>query len=124
MDCGREVKRFLHEADQHIPFLLNLSSRRIDVSDDSVLNFDDEEEMDVSGDEFEPTEDEVAAEAARPPLVTLNAERWDRFLEWVRGIEVPWEEDTDEYRQMRALQYCNGARACSRCSATSSWSPK
>ena len=70
--------------------------------------------MDVSGDEFEPTEDEVAAEAARPPLVTLNAERWDRFLEWVRGIEVPWEEDTDEYRQMRALQYCNGARACSR----------
>ena len=112
---GREVKRFLHEADQHIPFLLNLSSRRIDVSDDSVLNSDDEdEEMDVSGDEFEPTEDEVAAEAARPPLVTLNAERWDRFLEWVRGIEVPWEEDTDEYRQMRALQYCNGARACSR----------
>ena len=29
---GREVKRFLHEADQHIPFLLNLSSRRIDES--------------------------------------------------------------------------------------------
>ena len=39
----------------------------------------------------------------------------DRFLKWVQGIEVPWEDaDTDTYRQMRALQYCNDARACSR----------
>eukprot|EP00966_Prymnesium_polylepis_P309378 7148964-Prymnesium_polylepis.1 len=30
---GREVKRFLHEADQHLPFLLRLSSGQIDVSE-------------------------------------------------------------------------------------------
>ena len=71
--------------------------------------------MDVSDDEFEPTDKEVEDEAARPKTLQLNADRWDRFLAWVRDIEVPWEaDDTDEYRKMRAVQYCNGARACSR----------
>ena len=28
---GREVKRLLHEADQHLPFLLGLSSTAVDV---------------------------------------------------------------------------------------------
>ena len=113
---GREVKRFLHEADQHLPFLLGLSSGQIDVCEETAAatNAAGEEEMDVSGDEFEPTDEEVAAEAERTPLIHLNAERWDRFLSWVRDIEVPWGEDTDEYRRQRALQYCNGARACAR----------
>jgi hypothetical protein len=113
---GREVKRFLHEADQHLPFLLNLSSTSIDVSPDNgaTINAAGEEEMDISGNKFEPTEEEVAAEAARAPLIILNAERWDAFLSWVSGIELPWAEDTDEYRKERALQYCNGARAVSR----------
>lgn len=113
---GREVKRFLHEADQHLPFLLSLSCGPIDVSPDTAAAVNDagEEEMDVSGDEFEPTKEQVAAEAARAPLIVDNADRWDRFLSWVRGIEQPWQEDTDEYRKMRALQYCNGARATSR----------
>ena len=114
---GREVKRFLHEADCLLPFLLNLSSGQIDVGEDTAAatNEDGEEEMDVSGDEFEPTAEEIATEAARPKQIVLNADRWDRFLSWVRDIEVPWEaSDTDEYRRMRALQYCNGARAVSR----------
>ena len=68
----------------------------------------------MSGDEFEPTDAEVAAEAARAPLISLNADRWDHFLEWVHDIEVPWSSDTDEYRKMRALSYANGARLCSR----------
>eukprot|EP00966_Prymnesium_polylepis_P212029 4911010-Prymnesium_polylepis.1 len=67
--------------------------------------------MDVSGDEFEPTADEIASEAAPAPLISVNADRWDHFLSWGRDIEVPWEGDTDEYRNARALQYCNGARA-------------
>ena len=116
---GREVKRFIHEAHLHLPFLLSLSSREIDVSDEIAARTNDagQEEMDISGDEFEPTDAEVDAEAEREPLVILNADRWDRFLSWVRDIEVPWakeEEDTDEYRRQRALLYCNGARAVSR----------
>ena len=113
---GREVKRFLHEADQHLPFLLKLSSQAIDVSAETAatINSAGEEEMNVSDDEFEPTEDEVAVEASRESLVVVNADRWDRFLDWVRHIEVLWEEDADDYRKLRALEYCNDARACSR----------
>ena len=47
----------------------------------------------------------------------MNADRWDRFLSWVRDIEQPWADgadDTDEYRRARALQYCNHARGVSR----------
>jgi len=85
---GREIKRFLHEADEHLPFLLRLAS----------------------------TEEEVADESAEEQqLLNQNSARWDRFLNWVRDIETPWEsEDTDEYRKYRAVQYCNGARAVSR----------
>lgn len=113
---GREVKRFLHEADIHLPFLLSLSSGQIDVCEETAAatNAAGEEEMDVSDDEFEPTEEEIAAEAARAPLIALNADRWDRFLSWTREIEQPWEADTDKYRKERALQWCNGARAVSR----------
>ena len=33
---GREVKRFLHEADEHLPFLLSLSSGAIDVGSETA----------------------------------------------------------------------------------------
>ena len=113
---GREVKRFIHEAHLHLPFMLRLSSGQIDVCDETAAhtNAAGEEEMDLSDDEFAPTAEQIAAEKAREPLLFKNASRWDRFLDWVRGIETPWGEDTDAYRRMRALQYCNGARACSR----------
>ena len=118
---GREVKRFIHEADQHLPFLLQLASSQIDLTETGGQGAagqgaagEQPESMDFSGDEFEPTEEEVAAERASEPLVVANAARWDRFLSWVRGIEEVWVEDSDEYREQRALQYCNGARAVSR----------
>ena len=63
----------------------------------------------MSGDEFEPTADEIAAQAAREPLVRVKADRWDHFLSWARDIEVPWEEDTDAYRGSCA--HCNTATA-------------
>ena len=113
---GREVKRFLHEADRHLPFMIQLASGPIDVCAETaaVSNAADEEAMDISDDEFEPTDEEVAAEAAEAPLVATTADRWDRFLNWTRSIEVPWGDDTDQYRQQRALEYCNHARAVSR----------
>ena len=77
------MERFLHEADQHLPFLLTLSSGQIDVCEETAAatNAAGEEEMDISGDEYEPTDEEVAAEAARTPLLLLNADRWDRTTE-------------------------------------------
>ena len=113
---GREVKRFLHEADVHLPFLLRLASGAIDACAETLesTNSDGEEEMDVEDDQFEPTPEEVAQEAARVPLLAKNAIRWDEMLQWCRDIETPWAEDTLEYRKHRAVQYCNGARAVSR----------
>ena len=113
---GREVKRFLHEADLHLPFLLRLAAGQIDVCAETLAatNERGEEEMDVSDDDFEPTEEEVAEEAARTPLLAQNALRWDQFLEWVRDIQAAWLSDTDAYRKLRAVLYCNGARAVAR----------
>lgn len=113
---GREVKRFLHEADMHLPFLLRLSSGETDATADTqaTRNDDCEEEMDISGDEFEPTDDDVAREEREEPLLNTNAEKWDRFLEWVRDTEARWESDTDIYRRERAVQWFNSAQRCSR----------
>ena len=39
----------------------------------------------------------------------------DLFLEWVRNIELPWEEGHRRLQETaRFLQYCNGARAVAR----------
>ena len=44
-----------------------------------------------------------------------DADRWDRFLAWVRDIHASWEPaDTDAYRKQRALQWLNHAMGCSR----------
>eukprot|EP00966_Prymnesium_polylepis_P093014 2153033-Prymnesium_polylepis.1 len=101
---GREVKRFLHEADVHLPFLLGLASARIDTDPETEGHFNaaGEEMMDISDDEDAPTEEEVAAEQSREPLVLTNAKRWDDFLDWVRDDELPWTDDSDEYRKARA----------------------
>jgi hypothetical protein len=100
----------------HLPFLLRLASGAIDACAETLesTNSDGEEEMDVEDDQFEPTPEEVAQEAARLPLLAKNAIRWDEMLQWCRDIETPWAEDTLEYRKHRAVQYCNGARAVSR----------
>lgn len=114
---GREVKRFLHEADVHLPFLLTLACSEIDVTPETAQQFYNaagEEEMDLSDDEFDATEEEIEKEVDAPSLLRSNATRWDTFMEWVRDIEAPWEEDSDEYRKRRALSYCNHARRCAR----------
>ena len=54
-----------------------------------AVNSDGEEEMDVSGDEYEATEEQVATEASMPSQLHLNASRWDCFLDWARAIETP-----------------------------------
>ena len=82
------MKRFLHEAYLHLPFLLALAAGQIDVCEETLAatNEAGKEEMDLSGDAFEPTAEEVQAEAALTPLLQRNATRWDEFLNWVRDI--------------------------------------
>lgn len=53
---GREIKLFLHEENQHLPFFLGLASESIDGEcDDSIAV---EEDMDIDDDAFaEPSAD-------------------------------------------------------------------
>ena len=113
---GREVKRFLHEADLHLPFLLRLSSGAIDLSIDGAaqVNEDGHESMDIEGGMFAPTAEEIAAEENLPSLLVENSLCWDHFLDWTRDIEAPWISDTDDYRKARSLSYCNRARTVAR----------
>lgn len=115
---GREVKRFLAEAQVHLPFLLRTAAAPIDLLPNSVEDFVDEdgvhEEMDVDDDEYEPTPAEIEAESEQEPLMMANAERWDRFLSFVLDVQSPWISDTDEYREQRAVSYFNHSMACSR----------
>eukprot|EP00966_Prymnesium_polylepis_P326173 7382094-Prymnesium_polylepis.1 len=108
---GREVKRFLSEADKHVPFLLQAASAPADITADMDMHTDarGEQEMEVD-DEYVPTEEELEQEEREEPLMMLNAARWDRFLSLVRSIHQPWpqgEEDTTAYREKRATEAFN-----------------
>ena len=108
---GREVKRFLNEAHLHLPFLLQIAAAPADVCAEmaATANVDGEMEM-AFDDEYAPTAEEIAAEEKLEPLMMLNAQRWDDFLDYVRDMTAEWPqgaEDTDEYRQGRALSAFN-----------------
>ena len=114
---GREVKRFLVEAHIHLPFLLRLAAAPLDLVPDSVqefMNDDGTEDMDVDGDDFAPTDEEIQAEEKAEPTMMAHADMWDRFLAWVRNVQEPYERDDDDYRQKRAVEYFNHSIACSR----------
>ena len=108
---GREVKRFLFEADKHVPFLLQLASAPADVCEDMALNENDKGEQEMEyDDEYAPTEEELEQEEKEEPIMMQNAARWDNFLALVRSIHVPWpqgEADTTAYREGRAVEAFN-----------------
>eukprot|EP00966_Prymnesium_polylepis_P030280 704024-Prymnesium_polylepis.1 len=108
---GREVKRFLDEADKHVPFLLQVASAPADVCEamNEHANTNGEQVME-DDDEYAVTEEELEQEEREEPLMMLNAARWDNFLELVRAIHKPWpqgEADTTAYREGRAVEAFN-----------------
>ena len=114
---GREVKRFCDEAHLHLPFLLRLANAPIDMVPDSVQEFvndNGDEEMDVSDDEYEPTPEELEAEAQEEPCMMRDADRWDRFFTFNTDAQKSYTSDTDAYREARAVDYFNNSMACSR----------
>ena len=108
---GREVKRFLEEAHIHLPFLLQLAAAPADVCEEMAACENEEGEQTMEYDEeYGPDEEELAREEAEEPLMCANAQAWDDFLNLVRAIQAPWAEgddDTDEYRKLRALETFN-----------------
>ena len=89
----------------------------IDMVPDSVqefMNDDGDEEMDVSDDEYEPTPEELEAEAQEEPCMMRDADRWDRFFTFNTDAQKSYTSDTDAYREARAVDYFNNSMACSR----------
>ena len=114
---GREVKRFLAEADVHLPFLLRIAAAPADCIPDiaDCANTAGEQQMEYDP-EYAPTAAEIEQEEQEEPLMMQNSARWDNFLELVRAAQKPWpqgEADTDEYRRARRLEAFNlGTRCC------------
>ena len=108
---GREVKRFIAEADKHIPFLLQVAASPIECIPETsaFVNAAGQEEMEYD-EEYSPTAEEIAQEKKEEPLMIKNAERWDHFFDLVRGMQAPWTQgdpDTDAYRKSRAVETFN-----------------
>eukprot|EP00966_Prymnesium_polylepis_P153191 3538708-Prymnesium_polylepis.1 len=78
---GREVKRFLEEADKHVPFLLKIAAAPADVCDALAKHANHKgEQLMEDDDEYMVTEEELEHEEKEEPLMMKNAARWDNFL--------------------------------------------
>ena len=114
---GREVKRFLQKAADHLPFLLRLAAAPADCVPEmsACANADGEQTMEED-DEYAVTEEEVEAEEKKEPLMMQNAGFWDNFLDLVRARQKQWAQrdaDTDDYRKERAVEFFNLGNQCS-----------
>ena len=61
----------------------------------------------------EVTNEDIAAETTEDATLIESAEAWQNFLEYVDLVQSAWapeEEDTDDYRMMRAIQLYNAGR--------------
>eukprot|EP00965_Chrysotila_dentata_P121719 4023803-Pleurochrysis_carterae.AAC.2 len=86
---GREVLRFLHEADVHVPFLLRIASVLHEVLGELYVNErTGAAEMELEeDDELDVTEEELAAEADEVPQMMEHAGMWENFLAYVEAAE-------------------------------------
>ena len=108
---GREVKRFITQADKHLPFLLQVAAAPIECIPEMAAFINDagQEEMEHD-EEYAPTAEQIAQEKKEEPLVIMNAQRWDTIFDLVRGMQAPWPQgdlDTDGYHKVRAVQTFN-----------------
>ena len=109
---GREVKKFLAEADVHLPFLLRLAHAPAELVPEVVAGLvvgAEGLQMDSDSDsEYEPTEQERQDEIDAGSTLEQDAQMWDNFIALVRAVQTPWDpDDTDEYRETRAVEAFN-----------------
>ena len=91
-----------------MPFLLHVAAAPPDLCRETAAEINDQGEFEMDHDpEYVPTAEEIEDEEAEEPLMMSNADKWDRFLDYVRQTSAPWpqgEADTDDYRKGRALE--------------------
>ena len=113
---GRKVKRFLSEADKHLPFLLHVAAAPVDsIPETAAWRNDKGQQVLDDDDEYQVTPAMIAAEEKLEPLMMKDATRWDNFLSYVRLGQRAWpqgEADSDEYRKGRAVESFNAHALC------------
>ena len=81
-------------------------------------------ELDCDDDELGVTADDIAAEAADEPTMMAHAGMWDNFIKLTIDSQDPWakpEEDTQSYREMRAVRAFNFGGVIGRIIRTRDW---
>lgn len=102
---GREVKRFLKEADIHLPLLLHIAAAPADMDADMAsmansageLVSEEDDEFNLA-DQDQATEEEMQQEEQEEPMMMEVARKWDHFFELVHEANAEWaapELDTD-----------------------------
>jgi hypothetical protein len=119
---GREVKRFLEEAEKHVPFLVQVASAPADTCEEmSELTNERGEQVLEEDDEYAPTAEELEQEEREEPIMMQNAARWDHFLDLVRAIHEPWPQG-----ELDTREFVSGARSrrstCRPSAPTTFWS--
>lgn len=121
---GREVKRFIKEADIHLPFLLRIAAAPADMDADMAnmvnqageLELEEDDELNVADQDL-ATEEDVQQEEQDEPAMMEAARKWDHFLELVAESNAEWAApslDTDAYREERAVALFNRAAVVAR----------
>ena len=86
------MKKSITEAHLHLPFLLRIAAAPPDLMPELAagLNVEGEMSMEIDEDDpYAPTAEEIAAEEQEEPLMMLNADRWQRFLDLVAARAKP-----------------------------------
>jgi len=113
---GREVKRFLAEAQIHVPFLLRVAAAPADMTPDMASMTNQQGELELEEDDelnmghCTRTAEELNQEEHDQPTMMLHAGMWDHFLDMNAEAKRPWappSEDTDDYREERAVAFFN-----------------
>ena len=112
---GREVKKFLAEAHLHLPFLLRVAFAPAELVPEVVAGVvvgAQGLEMDSDSDDSAGS-DQEDSEAEQVGGLEAAAQYWDNFLALVAALQRPWDaDDTDEYREERAVEAFNLGEPC------------
>ena len=90
-----------------MPFLLRVCAAPASAVSAATNEAGEVEMESESDEELEATAAEVEVERALADDLELHAEYWDNFLELVADSQADWAEDTNEYREQRAVSAFN-----------------
>ena len=111
---GRDCKKFIEMADIMLPHCLHLANVPSEAGAAAAAackkaavaaTFEDDGDDDDIDPEFAPTDEDVQREEQDEGEMMQHARDWDVFIHLAQVALRPWDaEDTEEYRERRALE--------------------